>query len=351
MAGKYVAYVGSYTYIGNSEGITIFDVDPEKGCFQRRGEMKFNNASYLALSPKKDYLYAVVDEGIVTFRILPDGGLDYVNSATIRGMRGCYMDTDKENRYIFVAGSHDGKVTVLRVRPEGGAGEITDSVFHEGLGSVAERSYRPHVSCVRLTPDEKYLCAVDVGVDQIKVYAFNKKTGKIRLKDIIRCELDSGPRHMIFSQDGKYAYVVSELHNNVTVYTYDGTGEDPKFEIVQKVSTLGEIRSTRSAASSIMLSEDQKHLFCTNAGDNSVCMYDRDVSTGLLTQRFVLPVSGDYPKDCGLFPGGKELYSVNHAADTITFFRVDYEKGLIIMNQAPEPVDEPNKAVIVKLPD
>ena len=180
MAGKYVAYVGSYTYIGNSKGITIFDVDEEKGSFQRRCEIEVNNSSSLAASKDGKYLYSIADEGIVAFRILEDGNLDYIHWGPIKGMRGCYVETNRDNTYLFVAGSHDGKVTVLKLRPDGGVGEITDGVFHEGLGSMAERSYRPHVSCVKLTPDEKYLCAVDVGVDQIKVYAFYKKTGKIK---------------------------------------------------------------------------------------------------------------------------------------------------------------------------
>lgn len=39
MSDKYVAYVGSYTYIGKSKGITIFDVDLESGTLTRKGEI------------------------------------------------------------------------------------------------------------------------------------------------------------------------------------------------------------------------------------------------------------------------------------------------------------------------
>lgn len=35
MAQKYVAYVGSYTYYGSSKGISIMDVDVEKGIFTK----------------------------------------------------------------------------------------------------------------------------------------------------------------------------------------------------------------------------------------------------------------------------------------------------------------------------
>ena len=33
MKGKYMAYVGSYSYTGKAKGITVFDVDVEKGMF------------------------------------------------------------------------------------------------------------------------------------------------------------------------------------------------------------------------------------------------------------------------------------------------------------------------------
>ena len=62
-----------------------------------------------------------------------------------------------------------------------------DGVFHRGLGSVAERNFRPHVNCVRPTPDNKYLCAVDNGIDQVKIYRINKQRHKLELVDILRC--------------------------------------------------------------------------------------------------------------------------------------------------------------------
>ena len=38
MAGKYMAYVGSYSYNGQAKGITVYDVDVENGYFKYRCE-------------------------------------------------------------------------------------------------------------------------------------------------------------------------------------------------------------------------------------------------------------------------------------------------------------------------
>ena len=52
---------------------------------------------------------------------------------SIKGMRGCHITTDAEDKYIFVSGYHDGKETVLRLNEDGSVGEITDGVFHLSL--------------------------------------------------------------------------------------------------------------------------------------------------------------------------------------------------------------------------
>ena len=161
-----------------------------------------------------------------------------INSVDIDGMRGCFLATDVDGKYLYVAGYHDGKVTVVHTHKDGRLGSVMDGVFHTGLGSVAERNFRPHVNCVRPTPDNKYLCAVDNGIDQIKVYRINKRTDKLELVDIVRCPRESGPRIIRFSADGRFAYVLFELSNEIKVYSYNGNGDVPEFELLQSVSTL-----------------------------------------------------------------------------------------------------------------
>ena len=64
--------------------------------------------------------------------------------------------------------------------------------------------------------------------------------------------------------------------------------------------------------------------------------------------QFSLPISGDYPKDIAVFPDGEHLAVINHAG-SITFFRVDYEKKLLVMCSRSVEVNEPNCCEIVKV--
>lgn len=351
MQNKYMAYVGSYSYNGQAKGITIYDVDVKKGTFKYRCEVELNNSSYLTVSNDGKTLYSIADEGVVSFRILENGALTRLNSANIKGMRGCYLTTDAEDKYIFISGFHDGKETVLRLNEDGSLGGITDGVFHKGLGSVAERTFRPHVSCGGRTPDGKFVMVADVGIDQVKIYGFDEKKGLLTLVDALRCELESGPRQFLFSSDGRFMYLMYENKNVIDVYTY-GEGERvPVLERIQTIpSTAAERLSQLTAACSMRLSPKGDYLYCGNAGDNTISIYRCDPETGILKLLSCLPVSGDYPKDIAIFPDQKHVASVNHGSDSISFFEVDYENGLMIMSSRSIQINEPNCCIIVKVP-
>ena len=350
---KYVAYVGTYTH-GNSKGIQVYDVDVEKGTLRERSEVQVSNASHTAISKNGKFLYSIEDEGVAVFRRDENGDLTRINRVSIDGMRGCFLATDVDGKYLYVAGYHDGKVTVVHTRRDGSLGRIMDGVYHKGLGSVAERNFRPHVNCVRPTPDNKYLCAVDNGIDQVKLYRINKRQHKLELVDILRCPRESGPRIIRFSADGRFAYILFELSNEIKFYSYDGSGHTPEFELLQSISTLTKEKDEdafHNAASGLALAPDGRHLFCTTAGENTVSMYEIDTETGLLDKKFTLPISGDYPKDLVIFPDNKHIAVANHASNTVTTFTVDYDKNIIVMNDKPHHIETPNSIHIWPVPD
>ncbi len=348
MSGKYVAYVSTYT-MGDHHGICIYDVDMENGRFSLKDRVEITNSSYLSISHNRKWLYSITDFGLESYEIQSDGTLKTINRAGINGMRGHYVSTDYTDRFIFVAGWHDGKITALRLNEDGSVGEITDEIFHKGLGSIAERNFRPHVSCVKMTRDNKYLCAADMGLDHTKVYRLDHESGKLKLADVIRSEVESAPSHIKFSKEGNFLYIVHELKKIIDVYTYQEEHDNPFFEKIQTIPTVNDYHASGTAASALNLSEDFKYLVSSNAGDNSVVIYQIDEQSGLLQKLLCLPISGEYPKDAALFPDNRHLVSLNHESSTMTFFNVDMEKGLIVMNGKEIPVDQPNCVIFHKI--
>lgn len=345
---KYVAYVGTYTH-EHSIGIHIYDLDVTKGTMQERKVINITNPSDLLVSRNKKFLYSITDDGVRAYKVLPDGDLESMNEQWIGGMRGCYLDVDDDNRFVFVGGYHDGRVSMLHLNEDGSVGEVADGVFHKGVGrSAADRSSRPHVNCVKVTPDQKYLCAVDGGLDHVKVYKIDYQNGRLKLADIVHGDLESAPKMIRFSKDGKNAYVLNELKNTVDVYDYYEDVNGPEFERIQTISTQAQ-KDDHTSSQNMEFSPDGKYLFCSNAGPNEVGIFEREEKTGKLTLLCFTRISGDFPKALAVFPDNRHFMSLNHESNEICTFRMNYENGYALMNGRPQKIDKPNCVYILKL--
>ena len=304
---RYVAYVGTYTH-GSSVGIHIFDVDAEKGKMTERKVVPINNPSDLIVSTSGKFLYSIADEGVQSFRILEDGDLEPINSVWTGGMRGCYLEVDEQDRYLFVAGYHDGRITMMNLNEDGSIGEIADGIFHKGIGvNITDRSSMPHVTCVKVTPDQQCVCAVDSGLDQVKIYRIDREHSKLELEDI-----------------------------------------EP-FKLIQRISTTEPGEKQRAAASGIEFSPDGNHLFVTNAGINTVIIYDVDKETGVLTPLFHCKTSGDYPKALAVMPDNKHFIVLSHETNEIFTYNMDYEERYFLQDSKPIKIEQPNCIFIHKL--
>ena len=348
---KYVAYVSSYTSgLGTKCGIRTYDVDLKNGRMTEKQEVEITNSSYIGISHDKKTLYSITDIGVEAYHILEDGSLEFLNEASINGMRGCYLNMDQKDQFLVTAGYHDGKVTILRLNKDGSIGEITDERYHKGLGTAAGRNHVPHVQCIKVSKDNKYLLAADLGMDRINIYSLNQENGKIKEVDVIHCDQESSPRHMQFSEEGRFLYVCLEQKCAIDVYEYreDDRGL-PEFNKIQEVSCSDESDIIGVACSALSFSEDYEYLVSSTAGENNAIVFKVDKETGLLTKKIQLPVAGEYPKDAALFPDNKHLISLNHESDSLTFFTVDMDAGTMVMNGPEMAVSRPNCIVFHKL--
>lgn len=347
---KYVAYVSSYTSgLGTKYGIRIYDVDLKNGRMTEKQKVEITNSSYIGISHSGQTLYSITDDGVEAYHILEDGSLEFINEASINGMRGCYLNEDQTDNFLVTAGYHDGKVTILRLNEDGSIGEITDERYHKGLGTAAGRNHVPHVQCIKVSKDNKYLLAADLGMDRINIYSLNHDTGKIKEVDVIHCDQESSPRHMQFSKEGKFLYVCLEQKCAIDVYEYHEENGMPEFNKIQEVTNSDEADSIGVACSALSFSEDYNYLVSSTAGENNAIVYKVDKETGLLTKKIQLPVAGEYPKDAALFPDNRHLVSLNHESDSLTFFTVDMDKGTMVMNGPELTVSRPNCIVFHKL--
>ena len=330
-----IAYVGSYTY-GRSDGIYAIGLDPETGRIEnlgRRAEIK--TSPYFVLDRDRRFLYTLTEVNgnndkssgaVASFEMnrataeLRPTGMVKTNSRV-----PVHINSDRANKHLFLANFRDGLVSVMGINEDGSAGRMLDEVIHTGSGPHKTKQTQAHAHYVTLTPDEKFLCAADMGTDKIAVYGFNGEKGTLEAFQELTVGIKSGagPRHMEFGPDGKYLYVLNQLASSITVLEYDGAG----FEEKQYISSLPESFSGESSASAVHVSRDGKFLYASNRIHNSISCFRIDKRTGGLEFVSDTFTGGDIPRDFAIDPSGKFMLVGHQDSDTVLPFVIGNKTG------------------------
>ena len=339
MSGTMFVYVGTYTSKG-SEGIYIYRMDPESADLELVGKAtNIENPSFLAIDPKKRYLYAVNEvhsfagrkSGAVSaFSIDQETGkLTFLNSKPSLGTSPCYVSVDKNGKYVFVANYSSGNIAVLPIMDDGSLGDATDFVQHEGSSVNPKRQEGPHAHSILIDPSNRYVYAADLGLDKIMIYKFDSERGKLTPNDQpwVKTKPGAGPRHFTFHPNGKFAYVINELDSTIVAYAYDvnrGTLKE-----IQTVSTLPEGFEGINYPADIHVAPSGKFLYGSNRGHDSIVIYRIDEETGKLSCIGHESTRGQFPRNFAIDPSGNFLFAANQNTDNIVVFRVDQQTGLL----------------------
>ena len=150
----------------------------------------------------------------------------------------------------------------------------------------------------------------------------------------------AGPRHFAFHPNRRFAYVINEMGNTVTLFGYDAT--QGTLNELQTVSTLPEDFEGRTHCADIHLSQSGAYLYGSNRGHDSIALFKVDPDAGTLTPIGYQSTLGKTPRNFGLAPNGDYLLAANQDTDNITVFEVDQETGQLAptghATQVPAPV-------------
>lgn len=339
----YRGFIGTYTK-ESSKGIYTFILDTQD---EKIREIKLaaelGNPTYLAISEDQEYLYAVRagegEGGVAAYRINSESGaLTPINSAMTEGTSPCYVAVNDKNDTVVAAYYHRGQVAIHPVKPDGTLGPASSVIQHEGSGPNKERQEKPHVHYSEFTPDGKYVVAIDLGTDQIVTYTLTE--GRLAEVASLRVRPGSGPRHLDFHPNGKYAYVMTELSNEIIVLEYNR--EAGSFTELQYHTTLPEDFSGHSQGAAIHVTGDGRFVYVSNRGHNSIAVFAIEESTGKVHLVEHVSTEGNWPRDFVLDPSERYLICANERSHNLTLYKRDRETGRLSVLQkdvqAPEPV-------------
>jgi 6-phosphogluconolactonase len=336
--------VGTYTGSGKSQGIYVYRFDADNGSITPLATAQTVNPSYLVVSRDRQHVYAVNElpgdngpatqrGGISAFRFDPPSGrIDFVNKVSSDGNDPAYLALSPDGKYLLaanysVASDPGGSFAVFPLEGDR-VGPSVLTVHHDGSGPIKGRQDNSHVHSTVFSPDGHYLFAQDLGADKIYSYRYTPdgSRGLFGPTDsrYTLVKPGSGPRHLIFDQAGKHAYVTTEMNASVLVFNY----ADGKLSLQQTWPMTAPGFKGKIGGGAIHLSPDGRFLYATNRGDvNEILTYAVNPSDGHLKLLGRTSTLGKTPREFAIDPTGRWLIVGNQDSDSVYFFRRNPETG------------------------
>ena len=229
-------YFGTYTR-NNSKGIYQAKLDTEKKEI-RDLELFIDgivSPTYLTTTDSGTLLTIAGNDqgqgGVASYNLTTPKPV-LVDQKLADGASPCYVSYDGQRKLVYTANYHKGLVEVYRLENDNTL-TLKDSVTYEGKGPRPEQD-KSHAHYADLTPDNK-LITIDLGDDKVHTYDVSEE-GKISEIAAFQTPEGFGPRHIVFSNDGKLAYLAGELSSEVAVLEYN----NGILKLIQTISTNGD---------------------------------------------------------------------------------------------------------------
>lgn len=244
------------------------------------------------------------ESGLIVYDI--DSGGKLINPTKIISSKGevaCHLSVQ------------DGCVYAVNYIP-GSVIKFPDKlVRHHGRGINSERQNGPHTHFVGVTPDNKYICVTDLGLDSIFLYDKN-----LSYVDCVKACEGHGVRHIVFSEDGKYMFAVNELMSTVTAFSYD----NGKLFPVDTKSCLPPDFKGESTAAAIRIRKGD--IFVSNRGHESISRMSFDGEQ--LSFALCIPCGGKTPRDFDF--AGDFIISCNQDSDNVAIINNEFRTEINI---------------------
>lgn len=323
--------VGTFTD-GNSKGIYSCRFDQQTGESEILDSLTMAHPTYLTFSPDRRLVYAATHEKNALLNTVSvnhrNGDLQLLSSSPVMGSDPCYVATN--GKIVVTANYSGGSMSVFKLSRQGVKADLDVRFLGATGGPDLSRQDSPHMHCACFTPDGKYILATDFSADRIVSFCVK---GQEVIANGIAAKIsdDSGPRHITFSPNGRFAYVMSELSGKVTVFRY----HDGRLETLQEI--VSDSVGARGGAD-IHISPDGKFLYSSNRlKAEGIAIFAIDSQTGMLTRIGYQP-TGAHPRQFNITPNGKFLLCCCRDSNKIQVFRRDKQTGMLTDTHRDIPV-------------
>jgi len=325
--------------------------------------------SFLAITPAgqgRRCLYAVnaINDpaaSATTFMIDPKtGALKQIGQVSSGGAGPAYISVDSTGHSAFIANYYGGTVASYRIQPDGSLSQPVDRVDfsdHQKFGALGPNPTRqssPHPHCTTMCPDNRFLLVCDLGTDHITVFLINPDSGQLsNPKTFTNDHPGSGPRHIAFHPNARWAYSINEIDSTLDHYLWTATRfmDNPQGLLVNTntpVKTIApDFPADKNTAAELAISSDGLFLYASNRGEDSLVVFSIRPKDGKLDLVQRISCGGKTPRHFTLDPTNQWLLCGNQDSATVTVFRRDAATGKLNGPTQTVPLDSPLYTLIV----
>jgi 6-phosphogluconolactonase len=334
--GALFVYFGTYTG-QKSKGIYRARFDSSTGQLTPAElAAETRNPTFLALSPDRRFLYAVneitdygnANSGALSgFRVEPkSGNLTFLNQQASGGAGPCHLAVAGDGKCVLVANYVSGSVAVLPIEEDGTLRPSSCQIQHHGSSVNPQRQEGPHAHFITWDPTGQFVLACDLGLDKVLFYQLDHRLVlSPHSPPAFQVKAGSGPRHIAFGKNGRFAYLLNEISSTLTVCSYDSS--KGQLHEIETVSALPADFQGVNTSAEVQVGRTGRFVYASNRGHNSITVFAIDEATG--RPRLVQDQStqGRTPRHFTLDPTGRWLLAENQDSNNIVVFAVDTGTG------------------------
>jgi len=281
----------------------------------------------------RDFAEPVLPEWQIYLDADQDGRYDLGEPTTLTGVDGSYSFT----------GLAAGTYSVAEVLPDGwrqtlpaiDAGLTFLEVHKDGVAGVSGLDGAEEVA---VSPDGRHVYASMIVNSTVALFRRDTQTGQLTFVEFYEDGVGGldGLRNahwLTLSNDGRFVYVSGRGDDAIAVLARDETSGQLSFVEIEKDGVAGV--DGLNFVGVTALSPDGLFLYATGREDDAVAVFARDPADGTLTFLAVYKnntlgiTSMDQPRGVVVSPDGKNVYVSNLNGDSLTVFTRDTTNGLL----------------------
>jgi 6-phosphogluconolactonase len=323
-------------FVGSGrKNIEAFRLDLTSGVLTHLGlAAESENPSFLSIAPNHRFLYAISEggnaaaSGISAYAIdAATGKLTLLNRQPAGGSGPCCVELDGAGKCALIANYGSGSFAAFPLAQDGTVGPVSAFIQDQGSSVNKGRQEGPHAHCMMAGPRGKFAYGCDLGLDKVMIFKLDPSKGTLVPNEpaFAQVKPGAGPRHIAFSPNGRWAFVINEMGSTLTVFSYNAsTGA---LREIQTVSTVAESFPTENTGSEVAVHPSGKFVYASNRGEDSIAVFACDRRSGRLTFIERVPTGGKTPRQFEIDPTGRYLLAANQNSNTVVVFRIDPATG------------------------